>query len=161
MTNSVSTSSPAARPRRGLVIALIISVAVNLLVAGAVLGRVLMGPLPGPMPHHLGWIIRDLDTDTRKQFRPLLAEHARKAMPLRKEMRQAQRAFRQALLTEPLNEAELAASLKQLQAASAAFQHTMHQEMLVILPQLSPAERARVATFLHRPSRHGDRESRD
>jgi hypothetical protein len=37
----------------------------------------------------------------------------------------------------------------------------MHQEMLVILPQLSPAERARVATFLHRPGRHGDRESRD
>jgi hypothetical protein len=37
----------------------------------------------------------------------------------------------------------------------------MHKEMLVILKQLSPAERARVATFLHRPGRHGNREPRD
>jgi uncharacterized membrane protein len=161
MTAPTSTSSPVPKPRRGLIIALVISMAVNLLLGGAILGRVLMGPPPGPMPNHLGWIIRDLDTDTRKQLKPLLVEHARKAMPLRQEMRQAQRAFRQALLTEPLDESELTASLERLQTASAAFQDTMHKEMLVILKQLSPAERARVATFLHRPGRHGNREPRD
>lgn len=131
-------------------IILVFSLALNLLLVGGLIGHWLRGGPPRPIPDHLGWIIRHLDDDTRRALRPKLESHIREARPLRREMRDAQREFQQALTTEQFDESRLEAALARLRAASGAWQEAMHDEMIIILKNLPPEERRRVVSFLER-----------
>lgn len=135
-------------------IALVFSVALNLLFIGAVVGRFLHGPPQRPGPH-LDWVLRNMDEESRGNIRPILQEYAKTMRPLRHEMRQAQRQFRRLLAAESFDEAALEESLSQLQESSAAYQTGMHHQMLMLLKDLEPQQRRRVARFLMRPRPEG------
>lgn len=136
-------------------IILVCSLAINLLLVGGIIGRVAFGPPRPPMLDHLGWMVRNLDKRTRRALRPELETHARTVMPLRREMRAAQRQFESALTQPTLDEKQLDAALERLRAASDAYQQSMHEEMVVILRKMSPDERKRFVHFLrHRPDIH-------
>lgn len=135
---------------RATTIILVCSLAVNLLFAGAIIGNALRSHKHGgPMPGGLGWIVRHLDDDTRQTLRPIFETHRQETLPLLREMRSAQQAFETALLDPDVNEQELAQTLSRLRTTSAAFQEAMHEQMVRVISQLGPAERKKVAQYLH------------
>ncbi|HJP52739.1 MAG TPA: hypothetical protein QF611_17035, partial [Pseudomonadales bacterium] len=67
--------------RRTLVIVLICSIAINLLLIGGLVGHFATTPPGRPFPSHLGWIVRELDDDTRQKLWPLLKQNAEEARP--------------------------------------------------------------------------------
>lgn len=140
-------------------IILVCSLAINLLLVGGIIGRLAFRPHRPPMFDHLGWVVRDLDPTTRKALRPQLRAHARKVLPLRSEIRAAQKQFENVLLQPKLNARQLDAALGKLRQASDAYQQSMHEEMVVILKRMNLRERQRFVYFLrHRPDmRHGPR----
>lgn len=136
--------------RRRLVnIVLVCSLAINLLLVGGIIGRILHGRPPPPLPDNLGWIVRNLDRDTRQALRPALEKHAREVRPLRREMRAAQREFEDALTSPELDEDRVAGALTRLRDISESYQQSMHEEMIFILKNMDVADRQRVVRFLH------------
>ena len=137
-------------------IILVCSLAINLLLVGGIIGRIVFGPPRPPMLNHLGWVVRTLDKNTRDELRPELEAHARKMMPLRRQMRSAQKEFESVLTQPTLDENRLDAALAQLRSASDTYQQSMHEEMVVILKKMTYEERKRFVYLLHhRPdSRH-------
>jgi Spy/CpxP family protein refolding chaperone len=107
------------------------------------------------MSSHLGWVLHDLDEDARDKIRPVLENQAETIRPLRLEMRQAQKEFRKLLVQESFDESALEESLSQLRHASEEYQSGMHHQMLMVLKDLEPEQRRRVARFLMRPRPEG------
>ena len=142
-------------------ISLVFSVALNLLFVGAVVGRFMHGAPPRPMSSHLGGVLRDLDDEARDKIRPVLENQAETIRPLRREMRQAQKEFRKLLVEESFDEGALEESLSQLRHASEEYQSGMHHQMLLVLKDLEPEQRRKVARFLMRQRTEGrDRKPR-
>lgn len=136
---------------RVLMIALIFSVIINLVLIGGWIGRtVLASSHHRPMPDHLGWILRGLDEEERAALRPQLQEHAKKAFPLRREIRTAQKAFDEMAMQERVDKEALEAALTRLRAASEAYQVSTHEQLVNILARLEQEDRKRVITFLNR-----------
>ncbi len=142
-----------------LVLGLLVSIGLNLLVVGMFAGRAMSGgPGMAPMPLNLGWVIRDLDEETRESLRPRLIDHARQARPLRRDVHEAQREFDRLLVKEDLNEAELKDALSNLRASTDRYEQTMHVMMAEIIAGLAPDQRRKIARFLRRkpgPPREG------
>jgi uncharacterized membrane protein len=142
-----------------LVLALLVSIGLNLLVAGMLAGRALWGgPALAPMPLSLGWVIRDLDDETRTALRPRLIDHARQARPLRRDVHEAQREFNRLLQSEEVEQAELQNALNNLRQSADRYEKAMHDMMAEIIVGLEPDQRRRIARFLQRkpgPSRDG------
>jgi uncharacterized membrane protein len=136
-------------------ISLVFSVALNLLFVGAVVGRFMHGAPPRPMSSHLGGVLRDLDDEARDKIRPVLENQAETIRPLRREMRQAQKEFRKLLVEESFDEGALEESLSQLRHASEEYQSGMHHQMLLVLKDLEPEQRRRVARLLMRSRPEG------
>ncbi len=149
------------RQGRTLIIALICSVAVNLLVVGGIVGHFVSGPGSRPFPSHLGWMVSDLDEDTRKNLRPILREYAEHARPLRREMARAQKEFEAALTKEPLDDEEVQRALEKLQQVSSANQSNLHLQMISIMRGLKPEERVRALRYMHRREPRHSRPQRD
>lgn len=136
-------------------IALVFSVALNLLVVGAIIGRTVFGANPRSPSHPpLGWVLRNLDEETRRKIRPGLEDQARIVAPLRDEMRAAQSEFYQLVNEKEIDEAALGQSLRRLRKASGEFQSTLHEHMVLILKDLEPEQRRKVSRFL---MRHAER----
>lgn len=140
--------TPHSQPRKLLLMVLISSLAINLLFIGAIVGRALMGPSTGPLPRHLDWIVRDLDLEARRALEPELLAHAKNLRPVRRALRRAQHALRQAMIAEPLDPLALTAALKNLEQATATYQALVHEEMARILIKLEPEQRARAVNYL-------------
>ena len=136
-------------------ISLVFSVALNLLFVGALVGRFMHGAPGRPMSSHLGWVLRDLDEEARDKIRPVLENQAETIRPLRREMWQAQKEFRNLLVEESFDEGALEESLSHLRHASEQYQSGMHHQMLMVLKDLEPEQRRRVARFLMRPRPEG------
>jgi uncharacterized membrane protein len=140
---------------RILSISIVLSVTLNLLFVGAVVGRFMQGAPSRPMSSHLGGVLRDLDDEARDKIRPVLENQAETIRPLRREMRQAQRQFRKLLVEESFDEGALEESLSQLRHASEQYQSGMHHQMLLVLKDLEPEQRRRVARLLMRSRPEG------
>lgn len=135
---------------RLVTITLVCSLAINLLLVGAIIGRVISGPPPRPLPDHLGWIFRSLDEDKRRELRSEFEKHARAALPMRREIRNAQRAFEAAVASPDFSEDEVRAALAKLRDTSGTYQERAHEEMVRVLGRLTAEERQRVVEFLQR-----------
>jgi len=148
---------------RWLTVALLASLAVNLLVVGVFVGRVISGgPGPERMPSNLGWMVRHLDEPTRESLRSEMMEHNKRAGPLRKQMRDAQRTFNRQLLDSTIDTEAMSQSLTELRRTSDEYQTEMHEMMLLIVPKLDEQQRRRVLSTIRRgpdrpPRRNGDR----
>lgn len=148
---------------RWLTVALLASLAVNLLVVGVFVGRVISGgPGPERMPSNLGWMVRHLDEPTRESLRSEMMEHNKRAGPLRRQMRDAQRTFNRQLLDSTIDTEAMSQSLTELRRTSDEYQTEMHEMMLLIVPKLDEQQRRRVLSTIRRgpdrpPRRNGDR----
>jgi uncharacterized membrane protein len=149
------------RQGRTLIIALVCSVALNLLIIGGIVGHFVSGPGGRPFPSHLGWMVSDLDEDTRKTLRPILRQYAKHARPLRREMAKAQKEFEAALTKEPLDDEEVQRALDKLQQVSSTNQSSLHLQMIGIMKELKPEERIKALRYMHRREPGRARPQRD
>jgi len=130
-------------------VVLILSIALNLVFVGAIAGHF----LARPAPPHFGWMVREMDQQTREQIEPVLRERRVKSRELRNKLRTAQRHFHQ-LINEPeLDREKVATALAQLRVSSGNFQKALHTDMLDILETLEPEQRHKVARLLMSPGR--------
>ncbi|MDG1907866.1 MAG: periplasmic heavy metal sensor, partial [Pseudomonadales bacterium] len=75
------------KKNRVVIILLICSLALNLLFIGGLIGRSIFGGPPGHLPNHMGWMLRNLSDEKRKELRPQLKERSGSLRTVRQEMR--------------------------------------------------------------------------
>ena len=146
---------PAKKKKNRVVIMLLIcSLALNLLFIGGLIGRSIFGGPPGHLPNHMGWMLRNLSDEKRKELRPQLKERSGSLRTVRQEMRQARQRLSAAIREEPLDERALQLALKDLRSASNKFQVVTHENMSTILKEMSLEDREKALKFLSRREKH-------
>ena len=139
---------------RVVIILLICSLALNLLFIGGLIGRSVFGGPPGHLPNHMGWMLRNLSDEKRKQLRPQLKERSGSLRTVRQEMRDARQRLSSAIMEEPLDEKALNLALKDLRSASNKFQVVTHENMSTILKEMKLEDREKALKFLSRRDKH-------
>ena len=142
------------KKNRVVIILLICSLALNLLFIGGLIGRSVFGGPPGHLPNHMGWMLRNLSDEKRKELRPQLKERSGSLRTVRQEMRQARQRLSAAIREEPLDERALQLALKDLRSASNKFQVVTHENMSTILKEMSLEDREKALKFLSRREKH-------
>ena len=138
------------KKNRVVIILLICSLALNLLFIGGLIGRSVFGGPPGHLPNHMGWILRNLSDEKRKELRPQLKERSGSLRTVRQEMRDARQRLSSAIMEEPLDEKALNLALKDLRSASNKFQVVTHENMSTILKEMKLEDREKALKFLSR-----------
>jgi len=138
------------KKNRVVIILLICSLALNLLFIGGLIGRSVFGGPPGHLPNHMGWMLRNLSDEKRKQLRPQLKERSGSLRTVRQEMRDARQRLSSAIMEEPLDEKALNLALKDLRSASNKFQVVTHENMSTILKEMKLEDREKALKFLSR-----------
>mgnify|MGYP001110130098 FL=1 len=142
------------KKNRVVIILLICSLALNLLFIGGLIGRSVFGGPPGHLPNHMGWMLRNLSDEKRKQLRPQLKERSGSLRTVRQEMRDARQRLSSAIMEEPLDEKALNLALKDLRSASNKFQVVTHENMSTILKEMKLEDREKALKFLSRRDKH-------
>ena len=142
------------KKNRVVIILLICSLALNLLFIGGLIGRSVFGGPPGHLPNHMGWMLRNLSDEKRKQLRPQLKERSGSLRTVRQEMRDARQRLSSAIMEEPLDEKALNLALKDLRSASNKFQVVTHENMSTILKEMKLEDREKALKFLSRRAKH-------
>ena len=142
------------KKNRVVIILLICSLALNLLFIGGLIGRSIFGGPPGHLPNHMGWILRNLSDEKRKELRPQLKERSGSLRTVRQEMRDARQRLSSAIMEEPLDEKALNLALKDLRSASNKFQVVTHENMSTILKEMKLEDREKALKFLSRREKH-------
>ena len=142
------------KKNRVVIILLICSLALNLLFIGGLIGRSVFGGPPGHLPNHMGWMLRNLSDEKRKQLRPQLKERSGSLRTVRQEMRDARQRLSSAITEEPLDEKKLNLALKDLRSASNKFQLVTHENMRTILREMKLEDREKALKFLSRREKH-------
>lgn len=144
-----------------VLITLIISITLNLLVAGAVIGHFLRGGPEPRFPGYLGRVMENIDPEQRAAMKDQFQSFRREGRELHKAMRQQQRALTQAILEEPFDEDSARAGFEKLRQTSNAVQTQMQEQMISVMKNLGPEERARLIRRLHREHRDPGDKNRD
>jgi len=142
------------KKNRVVIILLICSLALNLLFIGGLIGRSIFGGPPGHLPNHMGWMLRNLSDEKRKELRPQLKERSGSLRTVRQEMRDARQRLSSAIMEEPLDEKALNLALKDLRSASNKFQVVTHENMSTILKEMKLEDREKALKFLSRREKH-------
>ena len=142
------------KKNRVVIILLICSLALNLLFIGGLIGRSIFGGPPGHLPNHMGWMLRNLSDEKRKELRPQLKERSGSLRTVRQEMRDARQRLSSAIMEEPLDEKALNLALKDLRSASNKFQVVTHENMSTILKEMKLEDREKALKFLSRRDKH-------
>ena len=142
------------KKNRVVIMLLICSLALNLLFIGGLIGRSIFGGPPGHLPNHMGWMLRNLSDEKRKQLRPQLKERSGSLRTVRQEMRDARQRLSSAIMEEPLDEKALNLALKDLRSASNKFQVVTHENMSTILKEMKLEDREKALKFLSRREKH-------
>lgn len=142
------------KKNRVVIILLICSLALNLLFIGGLIGRSVFGGPPGHLPNHMGWMLRNLSDEKRKELRPQLKERSGSLRTVRQEMRDARQRLSSAIMEEPLDEKALNLALKDLRSASNKFQIVTHENMSTILKEMKLEDREKALKFLSRREKH-------
>jgi uncharacterized membrane protein len=142
------------KKNRVVIILLICSLALNLLFIGGLIGRSVFGGPPGHLPNHMGWMLRNLSDEKRKELGPQLKERSGSLRTVRQEMRDARQRLSSAIMEEPLDEKALNLALKDLRSASNKFQVVTHENMSTILKEMKLEDREKALKFLSRREKH-------
>ena len=142
------------KKNRVVIILLICSLALNLLFIGGLIGRSIFGGPPGHLPNHMGWMLRNLSDEKRKELRPQLKERSGSLRTVRQEMRDARQRLSSAIMEEPLDEKALNLALKDLRSASNKFQIVTHENMSTILKEMKLEDREKALKFLSWREKH-------
>lgn len=133
---------------RWLTIVLILSIGLNLVLVGVFIGRMVFGP--GERPP-FAWALTEISDETRGKVRGHLRDLRVETRPLRAEHRNAQASLREALNQEPLDEQQVRQAFSRLRTTTGSMQAAMHDQMILILKELTPEERKTVYRMLSRP----------
>jgi uncharacterized membrane protein len=144
-----------------LLITLIISATLNLMVAGAVLGHFLKGGPEPRFPGHLGRVLENIDPVQRDALKVQFADFRQDGRKLHREMRQQQRELTRIILEQPFDEASAREGFAQLRQRGNAIQTQMHEQMIIVMRNLNPEQRARLIKRINKAQRggaaHGER----
>lgn len=142
-----------------ILIALLASLALNLFFVGGIVSRVAgfqeFGPRP--IPQNVSWIIRDLSETRQTELAPLMEQNRSDANTIRRQMFTAQRRVNEQIASADYDAAALEQAFIELRAIGLVYQELSHQQMLSILGELTPEERAIAREFMQR---RGPREGR-
>lgn len=142
--------------RRWPTVLLLISLALNLLLVGFLFGsehRLRGGDRAMGPPHsQIGHFLRNTDDQRRSELAPLARGYWRASRASMKQLHRARRALKEALIAEPLDEAQIEAAMNQVDSALLQTSQTSQRAMLPLIRALQPTERKRFATSgRHRP----------
>ena len=163
--NDTSQAGPQRR-RRWIWPVLIISLGLNLLFVGLVAGR-MWARLDGPpgAPHRI--VTRaveqfsgELPASKKERANALLKKQREGNRSLRRELRQARRAAKEAALATTYDEKKLAEALTRLREVRTSQHQAMHAMVLELLKDLNLEERKILLRYIQkafRPHRHRDR----
>ncbi|MDT8428344.1 MAG: periplasmic heavy metal sensor [Pseudomonadales bacterium] len=140
---------------------LIVSLTLNLLLIGGISARFLNRSSIRPLPSNVGWLLRDLDTDTRDQLRPQLEQYAEETRPLRGNMFRAQRQLNSLMATDPLDQEAIRAAFAELRRTNLVYQEASHEQTLSILAALTPEQRQYALSFMRNRRNPMDDDRRD
>lgn len=151
MSEILETKPIAPRPahRSWLVVALIISVAFNLFALGFVAARALRpeggraghGPFMGPH----GLMHDGFGPQAEPMIDAIMAKHGEGLRMQRRELRQARKAVRDALLNEPFDPGRLEQAFAGLRARTESSQASMHEALVELARSLPADQRKRLA----------------
>ncbi|MFT7688542.1 MAG: Spy/CpxP family protein refolding chaperone [Candidatus Azotimanducaceae bacterium] len=138
-------------------VSLILSLAFNLFLGGILIGNFMFGNAARPFPPHLKWVTESLQDDARRDFRPLMREHAIQTRPLRKALRASQQDFIAAMVSEPFDEAVILKATKALENNSSNLQNNMHEQMIKLMKNMTPEQRKKAINQLKKRRAHRQR----
>jgi uncharacterized membrane protein len=128
--------------RAWLIGMLVVSLAINLLFAGIVAGRMVFPAA------HLGWMMQELDDETRRSLRESFREHRRDSGAARSDLKTAQQHLHDLIGRTEFHEPAVISALAEVRSASTDYQAIMHQQMVKTLGQMKPEDRLKVYRFL-------------
>jgi len=129
---------------RTTLIVLVISVTINLLVAGAIIGHLVKGgPVPR-FPNHLGQVLEDISPEQEANMKQQFHKFRRDGRDLHQAMRQQQRQLSTVILQDPFNEEATRAGFEKLREKGNDVQAHMHDQMTLVMKNLSAEDRAKL-----------------
>ncbi len=134
---------------RLLIWGLLASIALNLLFIGGITSNWLNRPNVQVMPANLGWIVRDLDEETRQRLRPQLEQYGDRMRPMRGQMFRAQREVNRLMTMDPLDREAILAAFDRLRQANIAYQEITHEQTIGVFQQLNAEQRQRALRFIN------------
>ena len=135
--------------KRTLTLLLIGSLAINLTVAGLLVGRWSAGDMTKKAP--MVWAFKEVSPESRQRLRPLLKESLREVLPLRRDLKRAERQVVALIRQDDIDEAALTRALAELRAANLAHQEAIHEVGVEAFGQLDKEERMVALRYLMRP----------
>lgn len=135
--------------KRTLTLLLIGSLAINLTVAGLLVGRWSAGDMTKKAP--MVWAFKEVSPESRQRLRPLLKESLREVLPLRRDLKRAERQVVALIRQDDIDEAALSQALAELRAANLAHQEAIHEVGVEAFGQLDKEERMVALRYLMRP----------
>jgi len=152
------------KKRRWLWPLLIISLGLNLLFVGLVAGRIWTHNFGG---HHAARnhilagavesVIKDLPEAKRQDASALLERYRASVEPLRKQIREARRAAKSAVLAEPYDAEKVAQALGRLRDIKTGMHHSLHSMMMGIMKDLTLKQRQEMVNRIRAGFKHHHR----
>jgi uncharacterized membrane protein len=147
--------------KRYLTIALVVSVILNLVLVGVLAGRasnveVGMGRIDPAMG--MRRLSSDLPDDRIEELRPLFRAYFMALRPRFRDIREAQAALRDAMLSDPLDREGMKAALVEINSTVFNAQSEAHDALITLTEALTLEERGKLVSLLQRrPPRRGER----
>ncbi|MCH1552986.1 MAG: periplasmic heavy metal sensor [Luminiphilus sp.] len=135
--------------KRTLTILLIGSLTINLTVAGVLVGRWSAGDMSKKAP--MIWAFKEVSPESRQRLRPLLKESTREVLPLRRDLKRAERKVFALIRQDDIDEAALTQALADLRAAILVHQEAIHEVGVEAFSQLNRDDRMVALRYLMRP----------
>lgn len=141
------------RTSRWLRIVLILSLAINLLIAGVVAGRWWMhgrphGPGQHPFTAAIERLMKDLPEAKREHAGELLKHHRDTVRPLRELSREAREGAREAILTDPYDEAKVKTAFDRFRDIRQTRRQSTRDMMLGLMRELNLEERKKLLNYI-------------
>ena len=162
------------KSKRALVIGLVVSIALNLVAVG-----IFLGSQAGPRPEMqridpvfgLRRLLGEVPEERAQALAPLYREYFATMRPRFREIRATQAALRNAMLTEPLDEAALRSAMQSFESQLRGSQQASQDAFVTLVAELTLAERQQLVETMsrrpdrwrkgERPPRKGDRPPRN
>lgn len=138
---------------RTTLIVLVISITINLLVGGAIIGHLLRGGPDPRFPNHLGQVLENINPEQQAKMKEQFRKFRRDGRDLHQAMRQQQRQLSTVILQDPFDEAATRAEFEKLRERGNKVQAHMHNQMILVMQNLSSEDRAKLIRRLLRTRR--------
>jgi len=135
--------------RNALLLVMFTSIGLNLFLIGVLVTSAMNRPEPvAAAPAGLGRMVQELEPELRQTLQPQLQSFGEDIRPLRGHMFRAQREVNQLLAQDPLDRDAVLTAFEELRQTNMRYQRLSHEQMVMLLAQLEPAQRQRALRFM-------------